>query len=529
MSTPPPLAPSIEKSRDDFSESTKRKLRDRVAGRCSNPDCRTPTLGPKSDEGGVSSIGIAAHITAAAPLGPRYNRSLSPQQRSAFKNGIWLCSNHAAMIDRDDVKFPESLLRGWKCEAESAARNEQGRKLPSDADTVNTLKTVLSGSATKVSASAIRNVHSAASQTLSALDTRFRVVSSYSKGITQFEIVPQQPVELAVVFDIARAPEVPSKMEALFAHGRSFEIDASVVTWRGSPLFDHISAEATTGKFGISPTRRSVKVKLWTEHGTGSDRHNLDDIDGHIVGGTKSVHVEASGLGGLLTIAIDVPLAPPVVHANLTLSVDFACWQMVDVQRLPYLKSLTTFVNRLANGFSLSLSVEADGNPIFTPERIDLSNYQWVRNLRAFLEYIRLAQSLTSILKLPLKFENAESISSESFDALAEMERVATGRFRLSKDQIKSNPRFTVTPSVDGERLLAEAHKEQVIRMQAQPTSPIEVFGQILALPNRMTTMYPVRIRLVEADAGTTAGRSKTVELEMLQNFELLMEFEKPQ
>ena len=475
----------------------------------------------------MSSIGVAAHITSAASGGARYDKSLSSQQRSAFKNGIWLCSNHATAIDRDEVSFPESLLQTWKREAESAARIEQGRKLPSDADTVRILTTALTGSPAKVISSAIRNIHSAASQTLSALDTRFRVVSSHSKGITQFEIVPQQPVELFVVFDIARAPELPSKMEELFAHGRSFEVDASVVTWRGSPLFDHISAEGTSGKFGISPTRRSVKVKLWTENGPNSDRHNLDDIDGHIAGGTKSVHVEASGLGGLLTIAIDVPLAPPVVHANLTLSVDFACWQMVDVQRLPYLKSLTTFVNHLSNGFSLRLSVEADGNPIFAPERINLSNYQWVRNLRAFLEYIRLAQSLTSILKLPLRFDNVESISSESFDALAEMERVATGRFRLSKGQIKSNPRFTVTPSVDGERLLAEAHKEQVIRIQAQPTSPIEVLGQILALPNRMTTMYPVRIRLVEADAGTAAGRSKTVELEMPHNFELLMEFEK--
>lgn len=78
-------------NRDDFSEKTKRNLKLRVGGRCSNPGCRVPTDAP-SDEGPekVNSIGEAAHITAAAPgLGARrYNKALKPEERRSITNGI---------------------------------------------------------------------------------------------------------------------------------------------------------------------------------------------------------------------------------------------------------------------------------------------------------------------------------------------------------------------------------------------------------------------------------------------------------
>src|SRR4051812_16178668 len=48
--------------------------------RCSNPACRKPTSGPLEDPAKAINIGVAAHITAAAPDGPRYNLN-SPLMR----------------------------------------------------------------------------------------------------------------------------------------------------------------------------------------------------------------------------------------------------------------------------------------------------------------------------------------------------------------------------------------------------------------------------------------------------------------
>lgn len=65
------------------------------------------------------NIGVAAHITAAAPGGKRFDSALTPDERCKTENGIWLCQNCAKLIDSDDVKFSVGLLLEWKTTAES--------------------------------------------------------------------------------------------------------------------------------------------------------------------------------------------------------------------------------------------------------------------------------------------------------------------------------------------------------------------------------------------------------------------------
>jgi hypothetical protein len=107
--------------RDEFTKSVKKILAERVGVRCSNPDCRRSTSGPGSDPTESVNIGVAAHITAAAPGGPRYNPDLSSEERKSPENGIWLCQNCAKLIDNDPEKFTEELLLGWKSSAETLA------------------------------------------------------------------------------------------------------------------------------------------------------------------------------------------------------------------------------------------------------------------------------------------------------------------------------------------------------------------------------------------------------------------------
>ena len=116
--------------RDDFPESVKRVLATRVRNECSNPDCRTPTSGPQADPSKALNIGVAAHITAASELGPRYDASLTPEQRCHISNGIWLCQNCGKLVDNDDTQFPEDLLRAWKELAECRARYNIGKTMP---------------------------------------------------------------------------------------------------------------------------------------------------------------------------------------------------------------------------------------------------------------------------------------------------------------------------------------------------------------------------------------------------------------
>jgi hypothetical protein len=114
-------------TRDDFSKPVKRTLSDRVAWRCSNPDCHAQTSGPHEDPVKSVNIGVAAHIRAASVTGPRYDPSQTPEERRAAENGLWLCQSCAKHIDSDVSRFTPGLLAGWKSQAEALARSQLGK------------------------------------------------------------------------------------------------------------------------------------------------------------------------------------------------------------------------------------------------------------------------------------------------------------------------------------------------------------------------------------------------------------------
>jgi hypothetical protein len=123
--------------RDDFREDVKLLLARRVGFRCSNPNCRQPTAGPAEDPALATNIGVAAHITAASPGGPRFDSTLDAKSRREPDNGIWLCQNHAKLIDSDVQRFTVAILQDWKQRSESAARLDLERPLQAQGSSGN--------------------------------------------------------------------------------------------------------------------------------------------------------------------------------------------------------------------------------------------------------------------------------------------------------------------------------------------------------------------------------------------------------
>ena len=125
--------------RDSFAASTKRAISNRVGHLCSHPDCGVPTKGPATNPARTINVGDAAHITAASPGGPRYDSSLTREERASPENGIWLCRIHAKLVDDDEEEYTVEKLRLWKDTAEQAARHRLERPTES---AVNTTRTV---------------------------------------------------------------------------------------------------------------------------------------------------------------------------------------------------------------------------------------------------------------------------------------------------------------------------------------------------------------------------------------------------
>jgi hypothetical protein len=108
-------------NRDDFNLKTKETLAKRVGMLCSNRKCRQLTSGPEVDPEGAINVGVAAHITAASPGGPRYDPNLTSEQRQSIENGIWLCQNCAKLVDNDPRRYTVTVLQQWKSLSEAAA------------------------------------------------------------------------------------------------------------------------------------------------------------------------------------------------------------------------------------------------------------------------------------------------------------------------------------------------------------------------------------------------------------------------
>ncbi len=108
-------------NRDEFSEKVRRAVAARAGWRCSLAGCGKLTVGPSGEGPDKSTnIGEAAHICAASQGGRRYDASMTPNERSGIDNAMWLCSDHAKLIDRDEVTHTAERLRAMKREHEAA-------------------------------------------------------------------------------------------------------------------------------------------------------------------------------------------------------------------------------------------------------------------------------------------------------------------------------------------------------------------------------------------------------------------------
>lgn len=85
------------------------------------PTCGMSTAGPSdSAPDKYVNIGVAAHITAAAPGGPRYEASMTAEDRCSITNAIWLCQTHSRLIDVNPEAYSVAELHQIKQAHEAA-------------------------------------------------------------------------------------------------------------------------------------------------------------------------------------------------------------------------------------------------------------------------------------------------------------------------------------------------------------------------------------------------------------------------
>ncbi len=127
----------MSNNRDNFPSSVIETLKKRAAYICSNPDCNVMTVGPSQlNDEQIVYIWRAAHICAASKNWPRYEESMTEDERSWLNNAIFLCSNCADMIDDNKwIDFSISKLQEWKSEHEKWVRENLNKKMKNNSQT----------------------------------------------------------------------------------------------------------------------------------------------------------------------------------------------------------------------------------------------------------------------------------------------------------------------------------------------------------------------------------------------------------
>lgn len=474
--------------RDDFPQKVIIKLRDRVAHRCSNPSCRVPTSGPvQSDTEKSVNIGKAAHICAAAPKGPRYDASMSKEQRKGINNAIWLCAGCADKIDKDAAAFPVELLKQWKVTAEKAAADEINTKLPAKSDAMDTLVAALTGTPKSILVDAVQNVCSASSKSLEQLDPRFSVTTTHSNNTTQFTLLAKENVDFKLKVGNAFGDEFFSKINRLISHGEPLVIDSQAVRFEGSGLLEYITSDAKDGKFILSSNLVLKGVqKLWLRDPKTNECFYVDDILGDITAGKETFNFVGRAYSGILEIKYASKFASKTPGSlNFTLNVDTDKWKSHLITALPYFEKIRKLFSMLSSGCELNTKLEVDGNCVFSGNNGKLNSIENIQYYAMFCDYLHLAALVLRRFNRAVTFDHNITYSRPVHELLLMLSRMLNGDCIVTED-IEANATCTFIAEEELENIKAilnYADEPRAIKYEQGYGGVIELFGETLQLP----------------------------------------------
>lgn len=505
--------------RDNFNEDVKRRLSLRVGSRCSNPDCRVPTTA-SSGSNSVTNIGVAAHICAASPGGPRYDDTMTSEQRKSFSNGIWLCNNCSTKIDRDVNLYPSSLLKDWKDRAEKKSISELGRMLPSDDYATDLMVQALSGNIKKLLPNAINNIHKAGEIALENLDDRFEVKSNFVNGFAQYYISPKKEKTVPIKFKIDKEKSkiFEEKMKKLISGGDDLLIETSGISVSGSKLFEEIFSDGQ-GVMKMSPMRLESTLRFILKEPKTNKIEIFDDLKGSLRYGRESYTFEGSTWSGLLNCTVNGSIDN--TSTKLSISIDERTWEGQILSNLLYYNKVKKFFTLCSQGWHLLCSLEANGNEVFSSTEISIGDESLTKEQIVFFEYIDMATKITKELGTSLIYKTGEPVYQDTFNSLKFYERVIDGKEKFKEPPSYIPIKFQINFGEDPVGLAKdfakpEGHEVKIIQ---NPPKDFVVFGQKIALPKVKMLMSPMSIIPEKKIRRRDINKDLYVNLKPMKNF----------
>jgi len=486
-------SPKTSRGRDNFPLAVIRTMRDRVAHRCSNPDCRVPTSSPGETSNKASSVGEAAHIEAAAKGGKRYNPNQTPEERKSIHNGIWLCKICARKIDLDEISYPVELLHRWKQQAEEAATRELGKVLPAEGDAMETLMAAMgAGGMKKPLNSAIGNVHAAMNQSLEALDPRFAVESAFENGVTKINIRAREQAEVLLNVSPEAADVFQRGFEGLINHARPFTVPANCISPEGSALFSHVFEDSA--QFSVLPNSRAAKQRLWLSDPATGLVENFDEVNGQLYVGKQSFRFEGFAYEGIFSCKYDASFKDSKTGTiDITLLLDYQQWQGNDIRHLPYLKRLGTLLECMDLKWEVQTSLEVQGDPLIASNRTDFKDSDFLEYNAGLVYYTNRCANIARYFDLSIPFDEGCSFTEQEHKDVALASITCSGQNRGDFKKGGTPPTSTITqmPKYILKQLIA-VDQPMDFETQSSPPQEVVLFGTRFVLPGKITSVRNV-------------------------------------
>lgn len=358
------MAKNNSKKRDDFNPATIRKIKEMAGDVCSMPSCRVITGGAQLLRDNTFSIGVAAHICAASPGGPRYDSRMSKDERKSYENGIWLCQTHSRMIDVDPVRFPVDLLKCWKEDAEKWSMSNVGQKLITKLEHDKAIRIAVGRSITEFLGDGdsikapVQDIMLGYEDGLNELDPRFLVkVARHSDGVLEHQIFarPGEQGRFKLNFkQTSTNGNVESSIRRMIERGEKVTFDSDDFEFSESKLLEEISI-GKSGRLHIGAEGKEVELVVYLRM-DGSEEEEFANFKSTLVSGTKYGKITGQAFSGLLTADFNFSMLGEPPKLNITFNSNN--WIGQDVNRLGYFSNIKKIAKHFRGGGTLGFAVE---------------------------------------------------------------------------------------------------------------------------------------------------------------------------
>ncbi|MEZ9776377.1 hypothetical protein [Vibrio sp. 10N.261.54.A5] len=451
--------------RHDFLDTTKRLLREHVANLCSKPDCRVLTTASKIDGCSSSNVGVAAHICAAAPGGPRYKLEQTEAERKHYDNGIWLCTTCSRLIDVDDDSYSEELLHDWKSHALAYARDNIGKQLlPKEEIESKALKNTLdyvSGKDSIFYASVPSKMVGFIDDHLNQLDSRFSVQTDVVNGATLRNIIPlTSDASFAISMNKSDGEVFQANLEEMRETGKPFKLSSDSFRFTGSKLFEALgNDERGTRELTIQPSSKRITVDLYAiSH---SNQVYLGSFKGKQINLKNGLKFEAFAFNKLIKVSCFYDLVDtqaPKVTCDYVISTSL--WDGKSVNRLPFFNKLLMAKEVLQTGGGLSIGLELEEGEAIGPMSIGEQNQEQLEFFEQFGNLIHIIDCYKKIadkFNLSVPVYGDFELSEQDYNTLIYVSSLLEGEEIVLGNNISS---FQFNTSFEEYKKILESKKE---------------------------------------------------------------------